>query len=580
MHADRMQQFDDLMFLEEALILTNKILKYAGLIGAASMFAATAFGGYAPALAASHAKRVAPSVGGSITINASPHGPWADVFNPYSPGENQNDIVPDIYEPLVQWNGANGDYKPWLATSWSWSKHNTVLTINLRKGVKWSNGKAFTSADVVFTYDMLKKYPAIDGNALWSYMKSIEPVGPNAVRIVLNKPNATFFYYFSGTLIVPEFQFKNVNPIKFSDSQPIGTGPYVLQTFNPQQITLTRNAHYWQAPMPYIQTVYYPSETSNDSTILGLATGQIDWASIFSPNLKTSFVQKDPQNYHVTTQSGGFDSLYLNIHDYPLNMPVVRKAISLAINRQALSVIGESGYSTPAALNGVNNSMAANWSTPALQAKFASKYNPSAAKQLLLHAGFKLGKDGMFLTPKGTPFTINMDVSAPFTDFVTMSSQIKQMLGQVGIQMNLDSTSANQYYTRLQLGQFQAAICWTPSGPNPFFTQNGLLNTSYAGPMGQAAKGMNFMRYSNPTVQKLAQQYFATENVSKQKQVIEKLGTILGTDLPVIALLNRNGPIEYSSKHIGGWPTAANPYWNASADVGPIVVLTHLYYKK
>ena len=560
--------------------MKSKLFNYAGLFGVASILATTALGSYTPVFAMAHAKRVAPSVGGSITINASPHGPWADVFNPYSPGENQNDIVPDIYEPLVQWNGANGDYKPWLASSWSWSNNNTVLTVNLRKGVTWSNGKPFTSADVVFTFNMLKKYPAIDGNALWTYMKSIQTAGPNAVKVVLNKPNATFFYYFSGTLMVPEFQFKNVNPVKYPDSNPVGTGPYMLQNFNPQQITLTRNPHYWQAPMPYLQTVYYPSETSNDSTILGLATGQIDWASIFSPNLQTSFVQKDPANYHVATQSGGFDSLYLNIHDYPLNMQVVRQAISLALNRHALSVIGESGYSTPAALNGVNDSMAANWSPPALQAKFASKYNPALAKKMLLNAGFKVGKDGMLVTPKGTPFTIDMDVSAPFTDFVTMSSQIKQMLGQVGIQMNLDSTSANQYYTRLQLGQFQAAICWTPSGPNPFFTQNGLLNTSYAGPMGQPATGMNFMRYANPAVQKLAQEYYATENTGTQKQIIAQLGTILGTQLPVIALLNRNGPIEYSSKHIGGWPTAANPYWTASADSGPIVVLTRLYYKK
>ncbi len=564
-------------------------IKTIGLLGATSLLAAgatvifTQQGGEPASNAASVPKHTAaapgPHVGGSIAINASPHGPWGDVFNPYSPGENQNDIVPDIYEPLVQWNGSNGTDLPWLATNWEWNHNNTVLTIQLRHGVKWSNDKPFTSADVVFTYDMMKKYPAIDGNGLWTYMKSIQAVGPYAVRVVLDKPNATFFYYFSGTLIVPQFQFKNVNPVKYPDSHPVGTGPYMLKNFNPQQITLTRNPHYWQAPRPYLQTVYYPAETSNESTIMGLATGQIDWATIFSPNLKTSFVAKNPANYHVSLVSGGFDSLYLNLHDYPLNLLVVRKALSLAINRHELSVIGESGYSTPAPLDGIGSSMASNWATPALQNKYASRYNPAAAKAMLLHAGFKMGSGNVMLTPKGKPFTINLDVPAPFSDFVTMSSQIKAMLGQIGIQVNEDSTSANEYYTRLQTGAFQAGICWTPSGPNPFFTQNGIMNTQYGGPMGQAALGMNFGRYTNPQIQSLAAQFNATENVAKQKAIIAKLGGIMATQLPVIPLLNRNSPIEYSTAHIAGWATPAHPYWNNAAYGGPIVVLTHLYAK-
>ncbi|WP_258111871.1 ABC transporter substrate-binding protein [Alicyclobacillus sp. SP_1] len=519
-----------------------------------------------------------PHVGGSISINASPHGPWADVFNPYVPGENQDDIVPDIYEPLVQWNGTNGTDLPWLAKSWSWNKSKTVLTVHLQHGVTWSNGKPFTSKDVVFTMDMLKKYPAIDGNALWSYMTSIKANGKYQVQVTLKKPNATFFYYFSETLIVPKFQFEGKNPVTYKDSHPIGTGPYMLKTFNSQQITLTRNPHYWQKGKPYLETVYYPAETSNESTILGLATGKIDWATIFSPDLKTSFVAKNPADYHISTDSSGFDDLYLNLQDYPLNELVVRKAISMAINRHLLSVIGESGYSTPASQNGVGTSMAAEWSTPSLQAKYAAVFDPTKAKEMLLHAGFTM-KNGVMMTPKGQPFTIDMDVPAPFSDFVTMSSQIKSMLGAIGIQVNEDTVSANEYLTKLETGDFQAGICWTPSGPNPYFTQNGLMNTKFSGPIGKTAVGMNYERYSNPEVQTLSGEFNATENPQKQKKIIAELGKIMATQLPVITLLNRNEPIEYSTATIAGWPTSSNPYWNAAADSGPIVVLTHLYQK-
>ncbi len=106
--------------------------------------------------AGAFAAPVGPHVGGSISIVASPHGPWADVFNTFAPGEMQNDIVGDIYEPLIEWNGSTRAHIDWLATGWSWSNGNKVLTLNLRHGVHFTNGQLFTSQDVVFTLNMMK----------------------------------------------------------------------------------------------------------------------------------------------------------------------------------------------------------------------------------------------------------------------------------------------------------------------------------------------------------------------------------------------------------------------------------------
>lgn len=519
-----------------------------------------------------------PHIGGSISINASPHGPWARVFNPYAPGENQDDIVGDIYEPLIEFNGNTGASKPWLATSWKWSGGNKVLTMNLRKGVKFTNGMPFTSQDVVFTLNMLKKYPAVDTSALWSYMKSVKAVGPHAVQITLTQPNSTFLYYLGGTIIVPAKLWAHVNPVTFPDSNPIGTGPYMLKSFSPQEIVLTRNPHWWQPGRPYLKTVYYPAETSNDSDILALARGQLDWASFFSPDLQKSFVSRNPKTNHVDVTSGGLDWLQVNIHKYPLNMPVVRQAISDAINRHALSVIAESGYSTPAKLDGIEATMQKKWATPALTKLATPTYSPAKAKALLLHHGFKKGPNGTLLTPKGKPFTVNLVVASSFTDFVTMSSQIKSMLGAIGIQATVNETSVSNFMNSIEDGKFDLGVMWGPSGPNPFYTLNPLLNTAYSAPVGKPAAD-NYERYSNPRIQTLAQQYERTTSVAVHKRVINQMGRILATQMPVIGLLNRNSPNEYSTAHIAGWPTKANPYWDNSSDVGPIVVLSRLWYK-
>ncbi len=519
-----------------------------------------------------------PRVGGSITMVPSPSGPWIDSFNPYSPSGNTGNIVGDIYEPLVEWSYNKGLDIPWLATSWRWSQGGRVLTVQLRKGVRWSNGKPFTSADVVFTLDMMKKYPAVDLNALWSYMKSVRPLGPYAFQVTLNQPNNTFLYYLTGTNIVPEFQWQHVNPVTFADPHPIGTGPYMLKSYNSQEITLTRNPHYWQAPKPYLQTVYYPAETSNDTAILGLGTGQIDWAGIFAPNLKTSFVAKNPVANHVGRVSFGLVVLEVNLHQYPLNLPVVRHAISDALNRQALSTIAEAGYTTPATLNGINSSMAAKWSTPALQHKYRAVYAPSVAKAMLLKAGFKLGSNGILTTPKGQPFNVSIVVPSGATDYVTMASQISQQLHNIGIGVTVDSTSGPNFATMLATGKFSLGIRWTAFGPNPFFTLNPLMNTNYSAPYGQPASA-NFGRYRNPAVQRLALNFERSFTITQQKRDLAAMGQIMAAQLPVIPLLNRVLPSEYSSSHVLGWPTKANPYWDTHAYGGPLVVLTRLYAK-
>ncbi len=532
--------------------------------------------GTSSASAPSASTHLKPTVGGSITINASPHGPWADVFNPYSPGENQDDIVPDIYEPLIQWNSNTGKGLPWMATSWSWNSTGTVLTMNLRHGVTWTNGHPFTSKDVVFTLDMLRKYPAADSNALWSYMSGVKADGKYAIQITLTHPNSTFLYYIGETLIVPASLWAHVNPVTYADSNPVGTGPYMLKSFSSEDIVLTRNPHFWEHPAPYLKTVYYPAETSNSSDILGLASGQIQWSSIFSPNLEHDYVARDPKTNHLDLSAAALDVLFVNDQRYPLNMPVVRRALSEAINRDKVWKIGESGYSSPTTLNGIPKLMASEWSTPAEQKSAVAVYDPAAAKKMLLKAGFKMGSNGYLLTPQGKPFVINLVVASSFTDFVTDSSIVASDFKAIGIDASVEETSVANYLTKLEVGNFSAGISWSPSGPTPFYTLNPMMNTAYSAPIGKTAT-QNYGRFSDPEVQKLAIEYQDTNNPALQKTYDLQLAKIMQNELPDIPLLNRMSPNEYSTANIAGWPTSKDPYWSNSADGGPVVVLSRLY---
>ena len=519
-----------------------------------------------------------PRIAGSLSTIGGPAGPWQDLNNPYAPGADTNPAANMIYETLLQWNSENGRYAPWLATQWSWDKSNTVLTVDLRQGVQWSNGTAFTSKDVVFTFDMLKKYPAVDANGLWNYLKAVTAAGPYTVKMTLRKPSAVFFFYMATAVrIVPEALWAHVDPVTFTNPHPVGTGPYLFHSFSPETITLVRNPHYWQAPKPYLQTVTFPAEASNTTAVLGLAEGKIQWAGVFSFDLQRSYISRDPKTNHVGLYPNGFDVLYVNLHHYPLNLLVVRQAMSAALNRTLISQIGFSGYSPPVTdLLAVSPGLAATWTTPALQRRYKVVFDPALAKSMLLKAGFKMGSNGILLTPKGQPFTLSIDVCTPCTDFAAASEQIAAQLKQIGIQVTLQNNSANQYQNKLHLGQFDIAVCWAPWGANPFFTLYPFMSQTYSAPFGQYATA-NFERYSNPQVERLGAEFNATEDQQKQVAVTEKFEQIFASQLPVIPLVHRNTPEEYSTAHIAGWPTRSNPYWNLRQ--GNLPVLVNLYWK-
>ena len=99
--------------------------------------------------------------------------PWNCQFNPFNASDEFSSFGP-VYEELVyQDTLESGAPTPWLATTWTWSNDNTSLTFAIRSGVTWSDGKPFTARDVLYTFDLLKKYPALDLNSDWSVLTSV-----------------------------------------------------------------------------------------------------------------------------------------------------------------------------------------------------------------------------------------------------------------------------------------------------------------------------------------------------------------------------------------------------------------------
>src|SRR5262249_25009899 len=148
-----------------------------------------------------------------------------------------------VYEPLIYVNTLeSGKTTPWLASSYAWSDGNKVLTFTIRKGVKWSDGKPMTAADVAFTFDEMKKFPALDLNALWSVLSSVTQTG-DQVTLTFKPPGVPYFCFVADqTFIVPQHIWSGIaNPVTYANNKPVGTGPYSIGKCTPQNISYSAN---------------------------------------------------------------------------------------------------------------------------------------------------------------------------------------------------------------------------------------------------------------------------------------------------------------------------------------------------
>lgn len=520
------------------------------------------------ALAGCGAQPHTTTSGGSITnttlnVVIYPQGSWSENFNPFSPNA-LGGTVGFLYEPLVQFINLSGKSVNWLARTYSWSSGNTVLTLKLRSGVKWSNGHPFTSKDVVFTLNLMKKYPGIDSNAVWSFLKSVSAPNPTTVVFTLDKPDVSAFYYLTSITPVPESAWSNVkNPVTFTNTHPVVTGPYVLGKFNPQDYTYQKNPHYWQAGKPKVDTLSFPAYTSNSSVDLALSKGLVDWAALFTPDIQKTYVSTNPSAHKYWFGQGDPVMLFLNNAVYPLSNATVRTALSYAINRNQVSSQGEYGYEKPATAIGIPPGQAS-YTDPTALAKSPSSYNPGKAVQMLKALGFKKNASGQMLMPNGKPFQLSLLVVSSYSDWVQDVTVIASDLKKIGIDATVKPLQYSAYYSDLQNGKYSAAIGWSYGGPNPFYYFNFAMNSLYSAPIGKVASS-NIERFQSAQADQYLADYNATTSAAAQKAALDKLQMLWAQQMPSIPLVWGAYWNEYNAGSFKGWPTPSNPY----TDPGP-----------
>ena len=514
----------------------------------------------------------------TVTISNENGALWTCGFNPLL-GSDQLLAFGFVYEPLVYVNPLqNGKTTPMLATSWKWGAGNKSLTFTIRSNVKWNDGTPMTAADVAYTFNLMKKFPALDLPGVWSVLSSVTASG-NQVTMNFKAPAVPDFYYIADqTPIMPEHIWSKIaNPVTYANPHPVGTGPYKVNPCTGQNVTYTANPNYWQPGLPKVKKVEYPAFTSNNTANDQLANGQAQWGSQYIPNIKEFYTAKSP-NFHYWFPPTVNVSVVPNLTNPLLANVKVRQAISYAIDRAKVSSIGESSYEPPANQAGIVTPTFTSWLDTSLSTKYHYTYDAVKAKQILASAGFKMGSDGIMANSKGQKLSFSIINIGDYSDWVASVQVIQQNLKAVGIQITADNLTNTAFTAALYAGKYQLAYYDQQSfGPGPYYElRNWLLSTNSA-PIGQTAAS-NYERYKNSATDALINSYAATTSTTEQHTIVNQLQQVMLSDLPIIPVVEAVDWYQYNTANHSGWPTPGNPYAQPSAYAFPDMeqVLLHL----
>lgn len=495
-------------------------------------------------------------------------------YNPFSPSALTRTW---LYEPLMIRNTFTCEVMPWLATGYEWRDPQT-LALQIRTGVKWSDGKPFTAEDVAFTFEAAKKYPAADTAGVWTDAlggaATAVTVEGDAVVITFDAPAPNKLDDIMNMKILPKHVYGSVGDVtKYVDEKPVGTGPFVVDSYNGRRLTLARNADYWQADQVKVNKLTLEGVFQDPNTAaLKLRSGELDWFGGDIPNPAASVRQEGKTDFFYSP--AGTTVVAPNNERAPMNDPVFREALAYAINREEATLKATYGVMKPASQTMLKLPMqAAELPGPYQESGGNIPYDPARAEQLLDQAGYRKGPDGKRTDPSGKPLKLVFSVQAGWVDYLAIVDTVVRNWQAVGIGVKTVATDPNAVDEQKKAGDFDFVLEYVGGGcirSREWGTR--LISNQISD--GKTFKP-NVARFRDPEVDRIVAEMESTTDPARIKAGSDALVEVFMTKFPVIAINYAPARIVYRNAEITGWPTEAEPYPVDNA----LFVMTHLRAK-
>ncbi|MEP6568693.1 MAG: ABC transporter substrate-binding protein [Acidobacteriota bacterium] len=453
------------------------------------------------------------------------------------------------------------DYVGELASEVKRSDDNLTYTFILRDGVKFHDGRPFTSADAKYTLELVfsstfaKSASFYEGTGAErkSYIKKVEAPDERTLTVTTTKPWTGLLPNLVPVAIIPKDSYAT------QKDRPNGTGPFKFVSYDSSQqvVDLQANPDYWDGA-PHLPAVRVRVISDTNALQAELRSARVDIAPLptsLSPDA-VKLLGQDPKLQVLQFTGSNLNLLTLNCSQPPLNDVRVRQAIAHAIDREGLIrdlLLGQGK---------IANSILPeeSWAYGAGQ---AYSFDPALAKKLLDEAGFK-DPDGDGPQPRFAKPVV-FKVSGSSVAAKNYAGVIQNYLKNVGIPVSIETAELNTLFDELRRGNFQIFYGqWVGGNQDPIFFKD-LFATSEIPTETRASR--NRSRYSNKELDALIDEAVNTFDRDKAKDLYAKIQTIVSRDEPVV-------PLWYQANIVIAQKKVGNIKVNASGDWGFMKDLT------
>ncbi len=431
-----------------------------------------------------------------------------------------------IYDTLMKVEKIGDVPAPNIAESMEANEDFTVWTMKLPEGIKFSDGTPFDAAAVKFNMDRhIDPETASTAASLLSSVESVD--APDATTVVFNlkQPYAGLPYAFaydgSGTA---GYIASPTALEEYGDSytdHASGVGPYMLESWGPGKNTvLVRNPEYWGEDEPYLDKVEIRLIEDEQARLQALQAGDIDYTSTINPTIMLQ-AQADANLNFVQGVGSDQDSIVLNMAKAPFDDVRIRRAVSMALDRDEIIALTKEGMAEPAVSLFPE-------SDPFHDGNANPEYDLDEAKKLVAEYEAETGNEVSF-TYMCRPTVNTTDV-------------IERQLAAAGMDVKVDVQESTTAVTNFIAGKYDAT-CWTMAGfltpdllPYRFFHSTGDLNGG---------------GFASPEFDALADAARVTDDPAERKDLWSQADKILTEDLPWVWTTSQ--PIGFmASKDVHG----------------------------
>jgi peptide/nickel transport system substrate-binding protein len=398
---------------------------------------------------------------------------------------------------------------PELATTWAWNKQSTELTFKLREGVRWHDGKPFTSKDVKCTFDL------VQGKALDKFRKNPRKDWyANVTEVTVNGDFEATFHLKRpqpSLLAMLASGYTPIYPCHVPAAQmrthPIGTGPFkFVEMKQNESIKFAKNPDYWKKGLPYVDGIEYTIIQSRATAVLAFVAGKVDmtFPTEMTAALVNDIKSQDPRAICEIKPINVSTNLIVNRESAPFNNPELRKAMALSLDRKSFIDIilqgqGDVGGSLLPPPEGV-------WGLPpdildTIPGYGDVKKDREDARAIMTKLGY--GPD------KPLKIKVSTRNLATYRDpAVVLIDQLKRIY----IDAELEPVESGAWFAKVARNDYSVGLNLTGNGiddPDQAFYEN------YA-----CGSERNYTHYCNQDLEKLFDQQSAETDLAKRKKLV------------------------------------------------------------